>query len=282
MNKILVMGDIHGDFRPVRDLHLRLSDNEEYNEVNKTLILLGDSGANYYLDGPDGRDASFKKKLGRYPFEYFVIRGNHEERPGICMKKNLNDWHMEKYFDNWVYVENNFPYIKYALDGVAMYNIPCDIDYMMPEDPLDDDIEVVKTYKTLVVPGAYSVDKYYRLQRGWSWFSMEQLTEEEQLEGLEIIKSEEWKCDLVLSHTCPIIYEPTDLFLSSVDQSMVDKSMERYLGEIEKKLDYKALLFGHYHAFRNYPREDGRYRAMLFNDAAIDLEEYMNGEINKL
>lgn len=262
MNKILVIGDIHGDFRPVRDLHLRHNINKEYNEANKTLILLGDSGANYYLDGPDGRDAGFKKKLGRYPFTYFVIRGNHEERPSICAGRYANKWHMELYFGNWVYVENNFPYIKYALDRVAMYNI--------------------KGYDTLIIPGAYSVDKYYRLQRGWSWFPEEQLSEKEMLEGKELIESKGWKCDLVLSHTCPIMYEPTDLFLPSVDQSMVDKGMERYLGEVEKRLDYKAWLWGHYHAFRDYPREDGKYRTMLFNDAVIDLKEYMNGEVNKL
>lgn len=79
----------------------------------------------------------------------------------------------------------------------------------------------------------------------------------------------------MLSHTCPIIFEPTDLFLSVVDQATVDKSMERYLGEIEYKLDYEAWLWGHYHQFRDYPRTDGRKRLMLFNDALIQLNEYI-------
>lgn len=39
---------------------------------------------------------------------------------------------------------------------------------------------------------------------------------------------------------------------------------------------------GHYHQFRDYPRIDGKYRTMLFNDAVIDLENYMEGEIEKL
>ena len=50
--------------------------------------------------------------------------------------------------------------------------------------------------------------------------------------------------DLVLSHTCPYLYEPTDLFLAGLDQSTVDSTMERYLGEIEFNLDYKRWAFG--------------------------------------
>lgn len=63
---------------------------------------------------------------------------------------------------------------------------------------------------------------------------------------------------------------------------MVDKTMEKYLGQIECKLDYKAWLWGHYHTFRDYPRTDGRRRTMLYNDYVIDLIEYMNkDEIKK-
>lgn len=53
-------------------------------------------------------------------------------------------------------VEVSYPHIKYASDRAALYTIA---------DQL-----------TLVIPGAYSVDKYYRLQMGWNWFPGEQLT----------------------------------------------------------------------------------------------------------
>jgi 3-oxoacid CoA-transferase subunit A len=90
-------------------------------------------------------------------------------------------------------------------------------------------------------------------------------------------------CDLVLSHTCPVAWEPTDLFLKGLDQSTVDKTMERYLGEIEYNLDYKAWLWGHYHAYRDYPRTDGRRRTMLYNQEVIDLDQYMtNDEVELL
>lgn len=275
--KIYLMGDIHGNWKPVRDLYQRHP--YTFNANENTLILLGDAGLNFFFNH---RDEEFKKKLGKFPFTYFVVRGNHEERPSNCAQNKPNAWHMETMWGNCVWVENDYPYIKYAMDTVAFYNIPYGIDYQSPENPADDDIEIPLYYKTLIIPGAYSVDKYRRLQMGWSWFPQEQLSKEEQTEGLKLIEQNNWKCDLVLSHTCPVIYEPTDLFLSVVDQSMVEKDMERYLGQIEYQLDYKAWLWGHYHQFRDYPRTDGRYKTMLFNDAVIDLENYMEGKIEKL
>jgi 3-oxoacid CoA-transferase subunit A len=95
--------------------------------------------------------------------------------------------------------------------------------------------------------------------------------------GRLLLDLEQWKCDLVLSHTCPIIYEPTDLFLSCIDQSMVDKTMERYLGEIEYKLDYRAWCWGHYHQHREYPSPDGRRRLMLMHEV-VRLEDVMESK----
>ena len=278
-NRVYIIGDIHGDCRHIRDFYSR--NKIKFNKNNKsfdgtdTMILLGDAGLNYFLNERDNRT---KEKMGKYPFTYFVVRGNHEERPSIRAEKNPDKWHQELFWRGKVWVENDYPYIKYAEDSVAFYYIPSGIDYVTPENPLDDDIEVQKYYKTLIIPGAYSVDKYRRLEADWSWFPQEQLSESERLAGLALIEQQGWNCDLVLSHTCPVFYEPTDLFLPQVDQSMVDKTMERYLGQIECKLDYKAWCFGHYHTFRDYPRTDGRRRTMLFNDYAIDLFEYMNKE----
>ena len=156
-----------------------------------------------------------------------------------------------------VWVENDFPYIKYANDCPQPYQIG--------------------DYKTMVFPGAYSVDKHYRLMMGYSWFKDELPTEEEMEIGRDYVKDLK-TVDLVLSHTCPCAWEPTDLFLKGLDQSTVDKTMERYLGEIEFILDYKAWLWGHYHAYRDYPRIDGRRRTMLYSQEVIDLDQYMNND----
>lgn len=255
MNKtnVYMIGDLHGDFKPVRDFCTQMnSSQDESRHIHEgdVLIVLGDFGANYFFDY---RDRNFKQKLGKYNLTYFVVRGNHEERPSNIHRQHPQDWEIQSFFGGEVYVEKAYPYIKYAADIPSHYNI--------------------NGHSVLSLPGAYSVDKYRRIHNGWSWFPDEQMSDDEMALGKMIVQ-ECPKWDIVLSHTCPVCYEPTDLFLSVVDQSMVDKSMERYLGEIERELDYKLWCWGHYHADRVCPRFDESDRVMLFNTSVLDLNKY--------
>lgn len=52
---------------------------------------------------------------------------------------------------------------------------------------------------------------------------------------------------MVLSHTCPLKYEPTEMFLPMIDQSSVDNSTEAWLDRIEDRIHYKAWFCGHWH-----------------------------------
>lgn len=90
-----------------------------------------------------------------------------------------------------------------------------------------------------------------------------------------LLVQKEKSVDLVISHTCPIAYEPRDLFLTSIDQSQIDKSMELYLGEIEAILKYRRWAFGHFHADRLYPWDGEKEKLMLFNEKVVDLNKYM-------
>ena len=251
---VYLMADTHGSAKPIKNFYNRIKDTGELsnNREDNVIIICGDAGLNYFFNH---RDKDVKTELSKYPFTFFIVRGNHEERAEVCAETYPDEWTQEIFFDGDVWVEKEYPYIKYALDIVSVYNID--------------------GYSTITIPGAYSVDKYRRIQNGWSWFEKEQLSEEEKSLGELSIKLCHNKCDLVLSHTCPIIYEPTDLFLSCVDQSLVDSSMERYLGEIEYNLDYKAWVWGHYHAFRDYPSPDGRRRLMVMHEP-VRLKDVMN------
>lgn len=253
MGRIFITADLHGSFKPIRDFYIYM--NSSFDRTmpltnEDVIIVLGDFGANFFFNERDDR---YKAKLKNYKANFFVIRGNHEERPSICSAKNPYNWKKETFFDNEVWVEKQYPYIKYAMDYPSIYNI--------------------NGHKTLVLPGAYSVDKFYRLSNNWSWFEQEQLTTKEKEKGKELIRKYK-DCEVVLSHTCPIIYEPTDLFLSQVDQNLVDKSMERYLGEIEYKLNYKLWLWGHYHALRIYPKYEDKQMIMLYNDSFLEFDKY--------
>jgi hypothetical protein len=58
------------------------------------------------------------------------------------------------------------------------------------------------------------------------------------------------KFDLVLTHTCPFDWEPTDLFLGCIDQTTVDTSMEWWMNQVKDTFDWNIWLFGHFHADR--------------------------------
>lgn len=251
-NQIYLIADPHGNFIPFRNINNYIKNNYQNLETPPIIIVLGDFGGNFFFTT---RDEKFKKQLGKYNLQYFIIRGNHEERPSNCMKDNPNDWRMEEFWGNRIYIENKYPYIKYALDEPAIYQIP-----ISPE----------RTIKTLTLPGAYSVDKWYRLSKNWSWFKDEQPTEEERELGLILAKNNP-NIELVLSHTCPISYEPADLFLPQIDQSMVDSSAERWLEQINKIIEPDLWAWGHFHANRIYKNCN---KVMLFNDCIFYLNNY--------
>lgn len=128
----------------------------------------------------------------------------------------------------------------------------------------------------LSIPGAYSVDKFYRIRMNKPWFENEQLSKAEMAEGEFRILHDQPQVDIVLSHTSPMIYRPTDLFLRDIDQSMVDTSMEEFLGHIELSLvPYKLWAWGHYHETRVYPKWGGGQPLMLFNDAVFNLNHFL-------
>lgn len=214
INAWIVTGDTHGDMSRFYNLH-------DDDPSTLGIIILGDAGCNYYKNKKDNKTKQILEDTG---YSYFLVRGNHEDRPenveGMITVYNED-------IQGEVFWEENFPHIFYLKDG-GIYNFG--------------------GYKTLVIGGAYSVDKYYRITMGYQWFSSEQLTTDE----MEKISAENFgqSFDFILSHTCPISWEPTDLFLNMIDQSTVDKSMELWLEEFKNEIQWNVWLFGHYHADR--------------------------------
>lgn len=247
-----LLGDIHGSANPILDFYNKNKERLSLDESNNYILLLGDVACNFALKGR--RDYKFKTELAKLPFIYICLRGNHEARVMKVIDSNPEGWNIVFKYGGKIYVEKEFPTIEYLSDSPAEYEFA--------------------GYKTLVFPGAYSVDKWYRISKHWTWYEDEQLNEKEMELGRNLVKNGT-HFDLVLSHTCPMIYEPRDLFLWGIDQSLVDKSMERYLGEIEYSLDYDRWAFGHFHSNRLYPWNDGKQMLILFNENVVDLVKFM-------
>ena len=128
--------------------------------------------------------------------------------------------------------------------------------------------------RTLVLGGAYSVDKDYRLAKQaqglyGGWFEGEQLTEDERksIEARYLGKY----FDLVLAHTCPYRWEPRDLFLSFIDQKKVDKTMEIWLDNmLDSVIQWGVFLCGHFHDDRTLAP-----RAQMLYTNVYELEDIM-------
>ena len=235
LKHLIYTGDVHGGFAAITRISNIQRNMPEYKPEETMVVILGDAGLNFWLNNTDKK---YKKLINSMNYHIYCVRGNHEQRPELIKSMVLvNDENV----NNVVYMEETFPNIRYFVDG-KIYNL--------------------LGYKCLVIGGAYSVDKWYRLARaGYTrdeaetadpkkcgWFKDECLTATEMVAIMKEVKGE--SVDFILSHTCPLSWEPTDLFLNGIDQSTVDKSMEVWLDELKDNVKWKYYLFGHYHADR--------------------------------
>ena len=208
---IYYTGDIHGSHFELAAFCRRFKLTEE-----DTVILLGDVGANYY---GGKRDQELKYALNKLKPTILCIHGNHEMRPSSIPTYLTKEWN-----GGLVWYEEKYPNLLFAKDG---------------------EIFTLEGLRHFVIGGAYSVDKYYRLSRNYGWWPDEQPSEEIKAYATKQLAIH--KVDIILSHTCPYKYEPTEVFLPFIDQSTVDDSTERWLDKIEDAIDYKAWFCGHWH-----------------------------------
>ena len=68
---------------------------------------------------------------------------------------------------------------------------------------MDGEIYTLEGRDHLVIGGAYSVDKYYRLMRGFRWWEDEQPDEATKAKVEQVLAVRGWQVPVVLSHTCP-------------------------------------------------------------------------------
>lgn len=215
---IYFTGDTHGGYRSIikfaNRFHLLRTD---------VIVILGDAGYNYY--GGE-RDAEAKLHLSHVKPTILCIHGNHEIRPANIPSYKTKEWN-----GGIVWYEEEYPNLLFAKDG---------------------ELYALNGLNYLAIGGAYSVDKHLRIRRGAGWWEDEQPSDETKRYVEEQIRAH--KVDVILSHTCPRKYIPTEVFLPMVDQSTVDNSTEIWLGQIEESVNYKAWFCGHWHTDKRIDR----------------------------
>ena len=217
---VVLTGDTHGKFNRIWDFSKKYSANRA-----DIMVILGDAGINF---SGGARDAMIKRGLKNLPMVLLCVHGNHEMRPESAGGYEEMEWH-----GGTVYVEPAYPNLLFAKDG---------------------EIYDLALMRCIAIGGAYSVDKPYRLANGWPWFADEQPSPEIRARVERRLAAEGWRVDIVLSHTCPLKYEPTETFIKGIDQSGVDKSTEIWLDSIEDRLTYDLWACAHYHVAKKVDR----------------------------
>lgn len=234
-------GDIHGD--PIRLWSIENFCNNHKTTTDDWLICLGDVGLNYY-GAKSKKEIVIKNEVAKLPIKMFCIHGNHERRPRETAGYQQIEI-TEGAIRGPMLWDSRYPNQYFAIDG-AVYKI------QTPERKLNG----------LVCGGAYSVDKYYRLQCGENWWPNEQPSE--LIKGVVRLMASQNQIDIMLTHTCPLRFEPTELFIDGIDQSTVDTSTEEFFDDIYEQFpaDQKPMwYFGHFHG--NKYTDD---YVMLFDD----------------
>ncbi len=228
--KFYITGDKHRDFAYVKkfcgDMNTRKKD---------VLIVLGDAGFNYF---GDARDDGLKKGVSALNITLFCLHGNKECRP-----QNIGTYGVRSFCGGRVYYEPKYPNIFFAIDG---------------------EIYTFEGKKYMVVGGAHSVDKIRCLEENLPYWEDEMPDQETKAKVEERLAKENNDIYGMMTHTCPIQYLPTEMFISTRQkagknkksrvsqpkktfQPDIDRSTEEWLGKLEQQVDYKVWFCGHYH-----------------------------------
>lgn len=247
MSHVYITGDTHGDFGHVERFCKRWNTTKD-----DLLIVLGDNGVNYW--GPH-RDKKLKALLEELPISFFFIKGNHDQRPS----KKLYQLSMVVHpnIRGFAYIETEFPNLMFS-EMYGYYTFLCN----------------TKRIDSYVLGGAYSADKYYRLEMqamghtGYRWFPDEQMTGKEMESAFESITTlNTYHPYIILSHTCPLKYIPHDMCSPLFDPSTVDTTMEQWMDKVDEAVNYDRWFCGHWHTDRTIDK-----MRFMFHDI-IDLEE---------
>lgn len=222
----ILLGDLHG---VVEDAYYRLDilADERVMRPGDTIIWLGDVGLIYeYASMRLFR--AFERLGEEYEVRHVVLRGNHDNRYCRDIMSDaygLGSYSRDERYGGEAYVLDAYPHTTFLSDTGGTYTF--------------------SDKKVLAIPGAWSIDKEYRLRYGYPWEREEMLTLNEMNAILDLTESESF--DAVISHTCPLSWfsEMSGLLFSGkVD---TDSRMEQFMDSVLERVDADEWWFGHFH-----------------------------------
>ena len=222
--RLFVTGDIHQSV----DIHKLSSSNFKIkNDLTKndTLVITGDIGLVWnYGQTPFGEEKYWRNWLNNKPWTTFCTLGNHEAY-------NLIE---------------TFPTVEFC--GGRARKITDSIYY-----EIRGEIYNLNGKICLSLGGAESMDKEFRTE-GISWWSQEQITEDDIRRARKNLKRYNYKVDYIFTHTGGINVSSFLGFTPTISDVRLD--------EVLHEIEYSHHYCGHYHVDMNV---DEKTR-ILYND----------------
>lgn len=239
---LYAVGDIHGN---VDNAHCAIDPMLPSLTESDTIVLLGDVGIRY----GDNTHGTLRKYLSRLPCTVLVLRGNHDVRYWRdALWGDFGRGHIETidWQGNVVLRDDRYRNVLYLPDGGGLLTIDGHV--------------------CLAIPGAWSIDKEYRLEMGMPWEPEEQLTTSEMSQLLALAESH--PIEHIFSHTCPQSWlrELDDLLFPSDMAPPIDDAMPVWMDDVLEACDstLEGWWFGHFHDDRDVAFGLGH---LLYHDA---------------
>lgn len=233
---IYVTGDTH------RKIDNRFSEKPLTKLTEKDyLIILGDFGGVWYDDSSDNLFLSYFEKQ---KYTTLFIDGNHENH------KKLNDFPVEIW------------------NGGKVHKIKNNIFHLMRGQIFN-----IDGYKIFTFGGAYSIDKHMRTEF-IDWWKEEEGSYEEMNEAFDNLEKENNQVDFILTHAGPA--SKLKNFFNYFGMKFTSSSTEKFLDEINNKVNYKHWFCGHYHENVNlgwFSKEKDDCKITILYNKIININE---------
>lgn len=233
---IYVTGDTH------RKIDNRFSEKPLTKLTEKDyLIVLGDFGGVWYDDESDNLFLSYFEKQ---KYTTLFIDGNHENHKKL----------------------NNFPVEIW--NGGKIHKIKNNIFHLMRGQIFN-----IDGYKIFTFGGAYSIDKNMRTEF-IDWWKEEEGNYEEMNEAFDNLEKENNQVDFILTHAGPA--SKLKNFFNYFGMNFTSSSTEKFLDEINNKVNYKHWFCGHYHENVNlgwFSKEKDDCKITILYNKIININE---------
>lgn len=205
---IYITGDTHIPY-DVAKLTTQAFPEQRRLHKNDYVIICGDFGGVWA--GPRGADRFWLNWFGRKKFTTLFLDGNHEN------------------FD----LLNRYPVTCW--NGGKVHRITDSVIHLMRGQ-----LYTLEGSTFFVLGGGASGDVEFRTE-GVSWWKEEMPCEREYGEAMQTLLTANFRVDYVLTHTAPLS------IVRQFRKRESEEELNRFLEEIDRRLEYKRWYFGHVH-----------------------------------